>query len=136
MCNPLKSFLSNILLVMILVDPMSGNGIALALSLASGVNTLFLIIFMKKMNSFNVKKILKESFIYIIKILIFSVIASIPTYFFRNFIVDAFADYGRLISQGIPVILSAILFFIIGAGQLIITKDQIVMVILRKFRRN
>ena len=115
---------------------MSGNGIALALSLASGVNTLFLIIFMKKMNSFDVKKILKESFIYIIKILIFSVIASIPTYFFRNFIVDAFADYGRLISQGIPVILSAILFFIIGAGQLIITKDQIVMVILRKFRRN
>ena len=130
------SFLSNILLVMILVGPMSGNGIALALNLASGVNTLFLIKKKKKMNSFDVKKILKESFIYIIKILIFSVIASIPTYFFRNFIVDAFADYGRLISQGIPVILSAILFFIIGAGQLIITKDQIVMVILRKFRRN
>lgn len=129
------SFVANILLVLILVNPMGGNGIALALSLASAVNTIFLFIFMKKMHSFDIKQLIKSSILYIIKILIFSVIASVPTYFVRKLTLEAFANYGKIVSQGMPILISALVFAIIGIGELLITKDEIVMVIVRKFRR-
>ena len=45
------SFVTNIIFALALVKPMSGNGIALALSMASMVNTIFLFIFMKKPES-------------------------------------------------------------------------------------
>jgi putative peptidoglycan lipid II flippase len=44
-------FGSNILLVLILVKPFGGNGIACALSIASLINTIFLFIFMKKLGT-------------------------------------------------------------------------------------
>ncbi|MCQ2575270.1 MAG: murein biosynthesis integral membrane protein MurJ [Treponema sp.] len=130
------SFISNIILALILVmTPMKGDGIALALSLASLVNTVFLFIFMKKMNSFDVKKVVKNSLLYGLKLIILSVIAGVPCWFLRPVLINAFAGHGRLISSGLPVAISAIIFAIIGVAELIITKDEVVMVIIRKFKR-
>jgi len=129
------SFAANIIFVLILVNPMSGNGIALALSLASAINTIFLFIFMKKMNTYNIKKILASSGVYLIKLLCMSVIASVPTIFVRKLILPVFADYGRIVSQGLPIIITAIVFATIGILELIITKDEIIMVIIRKFKK-
>ena len=129
------SFASNILLVLILSRPMSGNGIALALSVASFINTVFLFIFMKKMNSFDVKSVLKSTIIYILKITVLSVIAAVPCYFLRPILLNVFAGHGRLISQGMPVAVSAVIFAIIGVGLLVITKDPIVGVVVKKIKR-
>ncbi len=129
------SFISNIIFALALVKGFSGQGIALALSLASFINTIFLFIFMKKLNSFETKLIIKNTIIYIIKILILSLIASIPCYLLRPVLVDLFANYSRLFSQGLPILILALLFGIIGVTELIITKDEIVLIVAKKFSK-
>lgn len=129
------SFGANIILALILSIFMKGNGIALALSLASLLNTVFLFIFMKKMNSIEVGKVLKGTLLYTLRIIILSVIAAIPTYFIHNLLVTMFSDGGRLLGFGMPVVLSAIVFAIIGVLELIITRDELVKVILKKVKR-
>lgn len=129
------SFGANIILALILSIFMKGNGIALALSLASLLNTVFLFIFMKKMNSIEVGKVLKGTLLYTLRIIILSVIAAIPTYFIHNLLVTMFSDGGRLLGFGMSVVLSAIVFAIIGVLELIITRDELVKVILKKVKR-
>ena len=129
------SFGANIILALILSIFMKGNGIALALSLASLLNTVFLFIFMKKMNSIEVGKVLKGTLLYTLRIIILSVIAAIPTDFIHNLLVKMFSDGGRLLGFGMPVVLSAIVFAIIGVLELIITRDELVKVILKKVKR-
>ena len=129
------SFGANIILALILSIFMKGNGIALALSLASLLNTVFLFIFMKKMNSIEVGKVLKGTLLYTLRIIILSVIAAIPTYVIHNLLVKMFSDGGRLLGFGMPVVLSAIVFAIIGVLELIITRDELVKVILKKVKR-
>lgn len=126
---------TNILLVLILAQPMKGNGIALALSLGSLANTIFLFIFMKKLNTFQIGFLLKSAFSYLLKIVLYSIIAVIPAYFVHNYMVTALADYSRVICYGVPVLVSATVFAIVGVGLLIITKDELISVILKKVKR-
>ena len=74
-------FCTNILLALILSFPMGGNGIALALSLASLLNTVFLFIFMKKMAAIEVERLARGTLLYGLKMLLLSVIAAAPTCF-------------------------------------------------------
>ena len=131
----LINFVSNILLVFILSKPMGGNGIALALSLASLLNTVFLFIFMKKMEAIEVGRIARGTLLYAFKMSVLSVVASVPTYFAHKALVDVFESHGNLIAYGAPVVISALLFAVIGVLELIITRDEIVNVILQKFKR-
>jgi len=126
---------TNIILVLLLSKTLRGNGIAFALSFASAVNTIVLFIFMKKLGTFQIKYILKNALIYIVKIIIYSVIAAIPTYFVHNALTKAFANAGRFAGFGIPVAGSAVVFAIMGVGLLILTKDELVSVILKKVRK-
>ena len=128
-------FATNIFLVLVLIKPMGGNGIALALSLASFINTIFLFIFMKKMEAIEVKKVVINTIIYILKILILSVIAAIPCYFLRPVLLSLFENHGRLIAYGAPVLILAVIYFAIGVLELIITKDEITKTILNKIRK-
>lgn len=129
------SFASNIILVLILSKPMSGNGIALALSVASFINTVFLFIFMKKLNSFEVKTVIKASLLYMLKITALSLIAAVPCYFMRPVLLHLFEGHGRLVSQGMPVLISAVAFAVIGVVLLIITKDPVVGIVSKKLRK-
>ena len=131
----LINFVSNILLVFILSRPMGGNGIALALSLASLLNSVFLFIFMKKMESIEVGKLVSGTIIYAIKMCIFSAIAAVPTYFAHKALVGIFAGYKNIIANGVPIIISAIIFAAVGVLQLIITKDSIVKTVIEKIKK-
>ncbi len=126
---------SNIVLVLALSRPMSGNGIALALTLGSLANTVFLFIFMKKLNTFQIGYLVKNLTLYIVRIVIFSVIAVVPTYFVHKALIKAVADYGRIVGYGVPVVGSAIVFAIVGVGLLVVTKDELISVILKKVRK-
>lgn len=128
------SFVANIILVLILTKPMGGKGIAFALSLASLINTIFLFIFMKKMEGIQIKKLVLNTIIYCLKITLFSIIAAVPCYFLRPILLKEFENYGRFISYGVPVIILAIIFIVIGILELIITKDDIIKVILKKVK--
>ena len=131
----LINFVSNILLVFILSRPMGGNGIALALSLASLLNTLFLFIFMKKMEAIEVGRLARGTLIYALKMCVLSVVAALPTYYLHKFLVGVFEDQANLIAYGAPVVISALVFAAIGVLELVITRDEIVGVILRKIKR-
>ena len=129
------SFIANIILALVLVIFMKGNGIALALSLASLVNTIFLFIFMKKMNTFETKKIIKNSLIYMVKIIILSVVAAVPCYLLNPIWISAFGNYGKIISQGLPIFINFLIFATIGVFGLIVTKDDIAVTIIKKIKR-
>ena len=128
------SFGANIVLALVFVRPFGGNGIALALTLASFVNTLFLFIFMKKLDSFKIRKVVFQTLGYILKMAVYSIIAAIPCYFVHSLLVKFFAENSRIVSYGIPVILAALLFAIIGIAELIITKDEIIHTIIQKVK--
>ena len=130
----LINFGSNIILVLILSRPMKGNGIALALSVASLLNTVFLFIFMKKMESIEVGKLARGTILYALKMCVFSVIAAVPTYFVHKLTVDYFAGYSKIICYGAPIVISGIIFALIGVLELVITRDEIVRVILKKVK--
>ena len=126
------SFISNILLVLILVHPMGGNGIALALSIASFINTVFLFIFMRKMEAMNVKKVVISTILYALKMIVYSVIAALPCYFLRPILLNTFAGHGKLIGYGLPVAILAVVFAVVGILELIITRDDMVKAIIGK----
>ncbi len=131
----LVNFGTNILLVLILAKPMGGNGIAFALSLASMFNTIALFVFMKKMEAIEVGRVVKGTILYALKMCVFSVIAAVPTYFVHNLTVEYFAGYSKIIYYGAPILISGIVFAVIGVLELIITRDEIISVILHKVRK-
>lgn len=127
-------FAVNILLALILAFPMKGNGIALALTLASAVNTVCLFIFMKKMKGMNAVEIAKKMLIFIIRITSFSIIASCPTWFLRRYLTAFLSGHNRLVSYGIPVFACAALFGLLGVLLLIIFKDEAALSIAGKIK--
>ncbi len=129
------SFTSNIILVFLLSMQMGGNGIALALSVASLINTIFLFIFMNKLEAMETGKLVRGTLLYALKMCIMSLIAAAPCYFMHKALVAHFAGYSRLIANGLPIALTAIVFAIIGVLELVITKDEIISVILKKVRK-
>lgn len=131
----IASFGFNIIFAWLLAMPMKGNGIALALSLASLVNTVLLFVFMKKMESFKLKELLKSMSVYTVKIILFSVIASVPVYFLRPVLLNAFSGHSRIISYGLPVAITAVIFGIIGVGLLIVTGDKSTKALIKKIKR-
>lgn len=124
----------NIFVASILAFPFKGNGIAFALSLASCVNTIFLFIFMNKMHGMQVATIVKKMIIFITRMILFSITAAFPTYFARPFLLNLFNGHNRLISYGIPVILTAMIFGLTGIILLFLFKDETAMILLRKFQ--
>jgi putative peptidoglycan lipid II flippase len=137
------SFVVNMLVALVLVnfgfyaqDSMhKGEGIALALTIASAVNTIVLFIFLKRTPTIDVGSVVKSTLRYTVRMILFSVIAALPLYFFRDKLVSLFAGHNRFYSQGMPVLLSALYFFVIGVLLLLITRDPIVSKILAKFKR-
>lgn len=127
-------FAVNILLALILAFPMKGNGIALALTLASAVNTVCLFIFMKKMKGMNAVEIAKKMLIFIIRITSFSIIASCPTWFLRRYLTALLSGHNRLVTYGIPVFACAALFGLLGVLLLIIFKDEAALSIAGKIK--
>lgn len=129
------SFASNILLVIILVKPFGGNGIACALSIASLINTIFLFIFMKKLGTIQTGAVVKSTILYTIKISVMSVIAALPCWFLRPLLLKAFEGHGRLVSAGLPAGILAVIFAVIGVLELVVTKDPIAMSIIKRGKK-
>lgn len=125
-------FGANILLVLVLTGPFGGNGIAAALSIASFVNTVFLFIFMKKLGTMETRRIIISNLLYAVKISVMSVIAAVPCWFLRPLLLKTFEGHGRLISAGLPAGILAVIFAIIGVLELVVTRDPIVMSIIKR----
>ena len=127
-------FAVNIMLALMLTKKFAGGGIAFALSAASLANTIALFFFMKNNKDINVKKIAKGTILYAVKMLLLALIAGVPVYFLQALLNRTFAGYNRFISNGLPLFLGAVLFFICGVLLLFITKDPIAKIIIDKVK--
>ena len=90
---------------------------------------------MKRMEAIEVGKVLKGTVLYALKMCAFSAIAAVPTYFVHKLMTGFFEGHGRIVGFGAPVIISAIVFGIVGVLELVITRDEIISVILKKVKR-
>lgn len=115
----------NMIFALILIKPMSGGGIALALTLGSLANSVLLFVFLKKNKQIDVKAVVGGTILYSIKMAVLSVIAAIPATLVKNATSAFFAGRGRLVEFGGTVVLTAIVFAFAGILLLLITKDPV-----------
>jgi len=118
------SFAVNICLAAVLVGPFRGAGIALALSLASAVNTILLLVFLKKNPNIALGPAFGSALVYVIKLLVISGLAAIPVYFLSPFITAFFANKGRIISYGIPLMINSLVYVLLGIILLAVVRDK------------
>ena len=118
------SFAANICLAAVLVGPLRGAGIALALSLASAVNTILLLVFLKKNPNIALGPAFGSALVYVIKLLVISGLAIIPVYFLSPFITAFFANKGRIISYGIPLMINSLVYILLGVILLAVVRDK------------
>lgn len=132
----IASFAVNIILASVLVHTMAGGGIALALTLASTVNTILLFAFMRRKNNIEIKRVLYPVIIFTLKILLFSLIASAPLYFLGDVIYSPFKNSdSKLINLALPLLISFIIFSAAGCSMLILTKDSTALNVIKKLKR-
>lgn len=124
----------DIILTIILSHYFKGPGIALALTLASFINTILLFNFLSFLKTVDTARICKSLILYCLKIILFSFIAAIPIYFLHPIFVEKFIGLGRFLGNGIPLIISCIIFFTCGIILLLITKDEILISIMNKLK--
>ena len=115
----------NMIFALILIKPMSGGGIALALTLGSLANSILLFVFLKKNKQIDVKAVVGGTILYSIKMAVLSIIAAVPATLVKNATSAFFADRGRLVEFGGTVVLTAIVFAFAGILLLLITKDPV-----------
>lgn len=125
----------NMILALLLIGPLKGKGIALALTLGSFANSVLLFVFLKKNKNIDLKIVVKSNLFYSLKILLFSVLASIPTIFVRRSILPFFENKGRILGFGGIVVITAVVFAFCGILLLILTKDSTVKKIIKKFKK-
>ncbi|MDR0312659.1 MAG: murein biosynthesis integral membrane protein MurJ [Treponema sp.] len=132
----LISFGVNIAAASILVGPFKGSGIAFALSLASFVNTVFLLIFLKKNPMIPMAKVLKSAIFYSAKLILLSAIAVIPILFIGPHLETLFSGHGRIISLGLPLMLLAILYAAVGVVLLLVSRDKQLFRIIKMLKKS
>ena len=134
----IASFFVNITFALVLARYFLGGGIAIALSIASCINTILLFFFLTKKHVINVKKIVLNIFLFSLKIILFSCIASIPLYLFvrkaetylmMNYRFSATASFVATLSVAFLV------FALIGLSLLLITKDESLRLLFAKLKR-
>jgi putative peptidoglycan lipid II flippase len=133
------SFAVNIALAALLVNPMKGGGVALALSISGAANTAVLLVFLHKKSHNNVGGLLPEALGYLLKIILFSGVSLIPVLLFNNYLVDFLVSMGaknRFVSQAIPLFTALFLFAGTGLLLLLITKDKNIKTLINALRRN
>ena len=128
------SFAVNMALAAALAFRYKGAGIAFALSFASAVNTVFLIFFLRKNPAITLARSLKSALVYILKIILFSGIAVIPVLFLTPKLSALFVGRGRIISQGAPLLLNALVFAVVGVLLLAVTRDRQFLGIMKLIR--
>lgn len=133
----IASFFVNIIFAYFLGFFFLGGGIAIALSIASLVNTLLLFFFLMKKNVLNIKFILKRISFFTLKITLFSAISVLPIYFFikplERFLISSL-NLTTIFSFTIALCVMFVIFSSLGLFLLIITKDEIALLVLRKLK--
>ncbi|MDR3357086.1 MAG: murein biosynthesis integral membrane protein MurJ [Spirochaetaceae bacterium] len=107
------SFAVNIALAVLLVGPMKGGGVALALSVSGAANTAALFVLFGKKTHIDIKGFLTKRLIFMLRMTAFSVIALIPVLLFNKYLAGFFTAEGagnRFYRYALPLFITLILF--------------------------
>jgi putative peptidoglycan lipid II flippase len=132
------SFAVNMALAALLVGPLKGAGVALALSLASAVNTALLLAFLRRNPRIRLDKTLVSALAYAAKLILFSCAAALPVLALSPRLLPLFAALqgrGRIVTQGLPLAVNALMFGAVGIGLLVVTGDKQARAVGRMLRR-
>ena len=114
----------------------SGGGIALALSLASAVNSVALFVFLRRTRTADVARVVTGTLLYAAKMALYSLVAAAIAYAVRRAAVGAFAAHASgLVAYGCPLVLSALAFAAVGVALLFVTRDSVLLAIMGMARR-
>ena len=128
-------FAVNIPLALVLVRPMRGGGIALALSLASAVNSIVLFAFLRRTRTANVGRVILRVTAYAAKLVLYSLIAAAAAYFVHQPVLALCAGRGRLIAYGAPLVVTALVFAAVGIALLAVTHDSVMFAVVGMVKR-
>ncbi|HCM26773.1 MAG: murein biosynthesis integral membrane protein MurJ [Treponema sp. GWB1_62_6] len=131
----IASFAVNMALAALFVGPLRGGGVALALTVASAVNTVLLVAFLARNPKVAVGRAVRSASVYALRLALISVAAAAPLVFLGGRIAAPFAGRGRLVSYGFPLAISTLLYAAVGIGLLALTKDEQAKAVVRAFRR-
>jgi putative peptidoglycan lipid II flippase len=130
------SFAVNMALAALLVGPMRGSGIALALSAGSTANTALLLVFLARNPNIAALRVFIPAARYALKLVLFSVIAAAPVFIFGPALAARFAaGAGRLVRCGIPLGIEGLCFAAIGVVLLALAGDKQLAALIRLFKR-
>jgi putative peptidoglycan lipid II flippase len=129
------SFAANMALAALLVGLLKGAGVALALSLASAINTALLLIFLRRNPRISLDKSLRPVLGYAAKLVLFSCVAALPVLFLSPWLFPRFAAHGRIIGYGLPLAINALMFATVGIALLAITRDKRLRAILNMLEK-
>ena len=123
----IAGFAVNIALAALLIQPLKGAGIALALTLASAANTVVLFLFLTKTDKIRSGFIVRTAVLYACKLSVFSFTALVPLVLLKKYVFSYFAHMHRFMAQGIPLALLFVLFAAAQTVLLLLTKDKILL---------
>jgi len=129
------SFAVNMALAATLAFSFRGAGIAFALSFASAVNTAALLVFLGKNPAITLGVTLKTAIFYALKLVLFSALALVPVLFLSPLLYGLFAGRGRIISQGAPLLINALVYAGTGLVLLAATGDKQFLGVVALIRR-
>jgi putative peptidoglycan lipid II flippase len=129
------SMAANMFLATILVRPFRGAGIALALSVASAVNTVLLLAFLNKKPNIALGRALGSALLYTLKLAALSALAVIPVLLLSPRLLELFAGRGRFVSYGAPLVINVLIFSLLGILLLLVTRDRQLGVLIQAIRR-
>jgi putative peptidoglycan lipid II flippase len=118
------SFAVNMLLALILARSMRGAGIALALSLAGAANTGLLLLFLMKNPDIRVDRVLRSALLYALRLTVFSAAAVIPVLLLKSRLGGLLSGAGRIMAEGVPLIIEALVFAASGVTLLVLSRDR------------
>jgi len=118
------SFAVNIIFAALLVGKFRGAGIAFALSFSSAINTILLLIFLGRNPNIKLNLVIGPVLLYILKMIVLSAIAVIPIFFISPWLREIFADNGKIIACGVPLIINVFIFIMLGIAMLAVVKDN------------
>jgi len=129
------SFAANICFAAVLVRPLRGAGVALALSLASVINTVLLFVFFRKNKNITMNSALGSILTYILKVSVISVLAVIPIYFLSPLLRAFFMGRGRIVAYGVPLMINVIIYMLLGIAMLALVRDKNLFTLARMLKR-
>lgn len=130
----MAAFGVNILAALALSPSLRGSGIAVALSIASAVNTVVYVCMLTRMGLDGMGRALFGAAAYALKLALFSSIAALPVVAVRPLLDRFTGDHpSRFVSTGVPFLLGAVVFCSIGVLLLVLTRDKVAVFLFEAF---